>query len=230
MALTLGSLFLYTPESALYVDRQLISATIVAFGAVVAAILFLFVRDRARRPTTGKEGLIGEVGQAVTAIDSEGKVRVHGEYWKRQRCPTPLQKTAMCGWSRLTAFACGCVRSRSKSTCYLSTLSPCWRPPSSVASRSCVSTSVRLCWRLGRLVGHRGPGIIYVIPGLEKMLRIDMRTITMDVPTQDVITRDNRLGKGQRGSVFPCCGSEQGRRGGGKLPLCDFATGPDDAA
>ncbi|TFH28628.1 MAG: slipin family protein [Myxococcales bacterium] len=45
--------------------------------------------------------------------------------------------------------------------------------------------------RLGRLVSHRGPGRIYVIPGLEKMLRIDMRTITMDVPSQDVITRDN---------------------------------------
>ncbi|HYB97775.1 MAG TPA: slipin family protein [Candidatus Limnocylindrales bacterium] len=45
--------------------------------------------------------------------------------------------------------------------------------------------------RLGRLVAHRGPGIIYVIPGIEKMVRIDMRTITMDVPSQDVITRDN---------------------------------------
>ena len=45
--------------------------------------------------------------------------------------------------------------------------------------------------RLGRLVNHRGPGLIYVIPGLEKMLRVDMRTITMDVPSQDVITRDN---------------------------------------
>ena len=46
-------------------------------------------------------------------------------------------------------------------------------------------------FRLGRLVGSRGPGIIYVIPGIEKALRIDMRTITMDVPSQDVITRDN---------------------------------------
>ncbi len=45
--------------------------------------------------------------------------------------------------------------------------------------------------RLGRLVTHRGPGLIYVIPGLEHMLRIDTRTITMDVPSQDVITRDN---------------------------------------
>jgi regulator of protease activity HflC (stomatin/prohibitin superfamily) len=46
-------------------------------------------------------------------------------------------------------------------------------------------------FRLGRLVGARGPGIVYVIPGIEKALRIDMRTITMDVPTQDVITKDN---------------------------------------
>jgi len=45
--------------------------------------------------------------------------------------------------------------------------------------------------RLGRIVAHRGPGLIYVIPGVERMLRIDMRTITMDVPSQDVITRDN---------------------------------------
>jgi len=45
--------------------------------------------------------------------------------------------------------------------------------------------------RLGRLVPHRGPGIIFVIPGIEKMMRIDMRTITMDIPSQDVITRDN---------------------------------------
>src|SRR6185295_7282259 len=46
-------------------------------------------------------------------------------------------------------------------------------------------------FRLGRLVGARGPGIIYVIPGIEKAIRIDMRTITMDIPAQDVITKDN---------------------------------------
>jgi regulator of protease activity HflC (stomatin/prohibitin superfamily) len=46
-------------------------------------------------------------------------------------------------------------------------------------------------FRLGRLVASRGPGITFVIPGLEKAVRIDMRTITMDVPSQDVITKDN---------------------------------------
>jgi regulator of protease activity HflC (stomatin/prohibitin superfamily) len=46
-------------------------------------------------------------------------------------------------------------------------------------------------FRLGRVVDSRGPGITYVLPLVERSIRIDMRTITMDVPTQDVITKDN---------------------------------------
>jgi len=46
-------------------------------------------------------------------------------------------------------------------------------------------------FRLGRMVEPRGPGITYVIPLIEKMLRVDLRTVTMDIPPQDVITRDN---------------------------------------
>ncbi len=46
-------------------------------------------------------------------------------------------------------------------------------------------------FRLGRMVGSRGPGITYIIPGVEKMVKMDLRTVTMDIPPQDVITRDN---------------------------------------
>lgn len=46
-------------------------------------------------------------------------------------------------------------------------------------------------FRLGRLVKPRGPGLVILIPIVERMRRVDMRTITMDVPAQDVITRDN---------------------------------------
>jgi regulator of protease activity HflC (stomatin/prohibitin superfamily) len=46
-------------------------------------------------------------------------------------------------------------------------------------------------FRLGRLIGAKGPGIFFIIPGVDKMLRISLRTVTMDVPPQDVITRDN---------------------------------------
>lgn len=46
-------------------------------------------------------------------------------------------------------------------------------------------------FRLGRLTPPRGPGMVFLIPFVEQMRRIDLRTITMDVPSQDVITRDN---------------------------------------
>jgi regulator of protease activity HflC (stomatin/prohibitin superfamily) len=46
-------------------------------------------------------------------------------------------------------------------------------------------------FRLGRLVGARGPGLKFVIPFIEQMVRVDLRTVTMDIPAQDVITRDN---------------------------------------
>ena len=46
-------------------------------------------------------------------------------------------------------------------------------------------------FRLGRLMKYRGPGLIYVIPLVERMVRMDMRTVTLDVPSQDVITKDN---------------------------------------
>jgi regulator of protease activity HflC (stomatin/prohibitin superfamily) len=45
--------------------------------------------------------------------------------------------------------------------------------------------------RLGRLIGARGPGVVYIVPVLEQVYRIDLRTITLEVPSQDVITRDN---------------------------------------
>src|SRR5438552_11554179 len=46
-------------------------------------------------------------------------------------------------------------------------------------------------FRLGRLVGTRGPGLFFLSPGIERMKKIDLRVITMEVPSQEAITRDN---------------------------------------
>ena len=46
-------------------------------------------------------------------------------------------------------------------------------------------------FRLGRVIDMKGPGIIILIPVVDRMVKVDMRTITMDIPPQDVITRDN---------------------------------------
>jgi regulator of protease activity HflC (stomatin/prohibitin superfamily) len=46
-------------------------------------------------------------------------------------------------------------------------------------------------FRLGRVIGAKGPGLFVIIPFIDKMVRVDLRVITMDVPPQEVITRDN---------------------------------------
>jgi len=46
-------------------------------------------------------------------------------------------------------------------------------------------------FQLGRFWSVKGPGLIIVIPGIQQMVRVDLRTLTMDVPSQDVISRDN---------------------------------------
>ena len=46
-------------------------------------------------------------------------------------------------------------------------------------------------FRLGRLVGSRGPGIFLIIPMIDRMVKVSLRTVAMDVPPQDVITKDN---------------------------------------
>ena len=62
-----------------------------------------------------------------------------------------------------------------------------------------ISMSVRIVaeyergviFRLGRLVGARGPGLFLIIPFVDRMVKVDLRVVTMDVPSQEVITKDN---------------------------------------
>ena len=46
-------------------------------------------------------------------------------------------------------------------------------------------------FRLGRLVGAKGPGLFFIIPILDRMMKVDLRVMTMDIPSQEAITRDN---------------------------------------
>ncbi len=46
-------------------------------------------------------------------------------------------------------------------------------------------------FRLGRLVGARGPGLFFIIPFIDRWMKVDLRVVTMDVPSQEVITKDN---------------------------------------
>ena len=46
-------------------------------------------------------------------------------------------------------------------------------------------------FRLGRLLGEKGPGLILLIPGVDRMVRVDLRTVTLNIPPQNLITSDN---------------------------------------
>jgi regulator of protease activity HflC (stomatin/prohibitin superfamily) len=46
-------------------------------------------------------------------------------------------------------------------------------------------------FRLGRLIGQKGPGLILLIPVIDQLVRVDLRTVTLNIPPQDIITRDN---------------------------------------
>ncbi len=46
-------------------------------------------------------------------------------------------------------------------------------------------------FRLGRLIGAKGPGLFFIIPFVDRMVKVDLRVVTLDVPSQDIITKDN---------------------------------------
>jgi membrane-bound serine protease (ClpP class) len=92
IAFVLGSLFLVdTSETNLAVGRATIAGAAVAFSAIVLGLGYVVMRERRRPAMTGREGLVGEIGEVREAIQpgSAGRVLVHGELW-RAVSDTPL--------------------------------------------------------------------------------------------------------------------------------------------
>ena len=82
ISLTLGSIMLFdTGETAMRVSWSVIIPMVSMVSAFFIFALGLVVKAWLKQPRTGKQGLIGEVGVALTNLDTEGKVAIHGEYW-----------------------------------------------------------------------------------------------------------------------------------------------------
>jgi len=84
ISLALGSIMLINSESSLEFIR--ISWSVIVPAVLLTAAFFAFavgmgIRAQRRKPTTGIEGLVGEVGEAITTLNPNGRVRVHGEIW-----------------------------------------------------------------------------------------------------------------------------------------------------
>jgi membrane-bound serine protease (ClpP class) len=82
IALTFGSLILVdSPEPYLQISRAVIAATVAVCGGFFSLVMVFVVRVQKRRFISGLEGMVGEYGQAITALKPHGRVFVHGEYW-----------------------------------------------------------------------------------------------------------------------------------------------------
>ncbi|MBU1984233.1 nodulation protein NfeD, partial [bacterium] len=81
-AMILGSLMLFEPvKTGVHVGLELIIP-----ASIITALFFVFVvgmglRAQSRKVTTGKEGLVGEIGTVATALAPKGKIQIHGEWW-----------------------------------------------------------------------------------------------------------------------------------------------------
>lgn len=82
IAMVLGSILLFdSPEPYLRVSWQVIAVTVAAVSAFSIFAVTMAVRAHRRKPTTGGEGLVGETGRALSDVNPEGRVFIHGEYW-----------------------------------------------------------------------------------------------------------------------------------------------------
>ncbi|HVA40507.1 MAG TPA: nodulation protein NfeD [Candidatus Binataceae bacterium] len=85
IAFVIGSLFLVdSAQTNLEVNRGMIAGAAVAMSAIILGLGWVVLRERRRRPTTGREGMVGEVGEVREAIapGAPGRVFVHGEHWR----------------------------------------------------------------------------------------------------------------------------------------------------
>jgi len=82
IALTLGSLMLFdSPVPFLRVSFNVIIPVVAITSAFLILAIYLTIKAHRRKPTTGREGLLGETGIVKSKIDPQGKVFIHGEYW-----------------------------------------------------------------------------------------------------------------------------------------------------
>jgi membrane-bound serine protease (ClpP class) len=95
ISLLLGSMMLIRSESALEfieISWSLILATVALTVLFFMFVIGLGLKAQTRKPTTGTEGLIGEIGEALTTLSPKGQVRVHGELWNAESTSGKIAK------------------------------------------------------------------------------------------------------------------------------------------
>jgi membrane-bound serine protease (ClpP class) len=91
ISFVLGSLMLFDgPIPAMRVSMGVVLPTAIVVAFLTVFLLTRVLKAHSQRPMTGSDGLVDEIGRAIGAIEPEGKVAVHGEYWNARNIGSPI--------------------------------------------------------------------------------------------------------------------------------------------
>ncbi len=197
ISLVLGSLLLFRDlDPALRLSWGLIAATAITAALVVGFLAVLAARAQRAPVFAGKAGLVGELGRAIGDLDRSGRVFVHGEIWNADsEAPGPVGP-GRAGRRRRRLAPEGAAGRKEQLmpqqfavilvlVAFGISLLRLWIKVLKEYERGVI-------FRLGRVLPEpKGPGLIFLFWPLDRMVTIPLRTVVLDVPPQDVITRDN---------------------------------------
>ena len=167
-------------------------------GGLIAVAAGKTLAVRRRRPRAGPEGLIGRIG-----VVHNGDVLVQGERWRARRLDSRRRTGPARGRSGRRRADPGpdAVRAPGRGMGGAVMVTAVLFAVVVVLAIIAIAAgaSIRILreyeravvFRLGRLLGVKGPGLVLLIPFIDRMQRVDLRTVTLDIPPQTVITRDN---------------------------------------
>ena len=203
ISLTIGSIMLFEDVG---VSLKLMLPTILLVGGFFVVVAGLAFRAYRAKPMSGADGLLGEMGVVKELIDPEGLVFVHGEYWRAKAGERiePGEKVEVEGVEGLALYE-GQKRMPEaipiKVSQYIKTTKEdnMFYILAIVLIVLFLVSAIKILkeyergviFRLGRVIKTKGPGLIILIPVIDKMVKVSLRLVAMDVPPQDVITRDN---------------------------------------
>jgi membrane protein implicated in regulation of membrane protease activity len=167
-----------------------------AFGSFAASWCSRSGARLLLRQTAGVDELIGAVGKAVSDLDPAGKVFIRGEHWNAVSIET-IPRGARVEVTGVEGCNCACGARRARRS--RRRRGHAWNsrcvgdPRRPVLSRCPVLQEYErgVIFRLGRFREVKAAGFKWIIPMVDRMVRISLREIVMDVPAQEVITRDN---------------------------------------
>ena len=204
IAFVVGSIMLMDTDAPGFgISWQLVGGVALAASASLLLLMTMLARSHRGPVITGQEEMLGSRATVIDWHGGAGRVRVHGEIWRargpadlaagsggpgdRDRRPHPRGRGARLRELRNMPFVLN---------------NAFWVIPRRCAAAAGLSAlrilreyERAVVFQLGRFWKVKGPGLILVIPMIQQAVRVDLRIRVHDVPTQDIISRDNVLVK-----------------------------------